>query len=365
MFLHQPLRDTYGEGDERLEEVLSSYPQAILFSSHTHRDMRKPHTNMSEEEGFPVVNTASTYYTTFWPTQNWDESQGLYVQVFDHGVEINGRDFSRKQWIPEAYYKIDIPTETTFSFEGQYFYPGESNLFISNFNNYGSQEIVDADFNLEVPDGWTVEAVSDSHFRSISPGNSVDIHWLVTPPKEFKPGFVTLNESASFIYGEKRRQAEISTAPITRVVPSPPTADSYLSDMEWTDALNHWAPVQRDKSIDGNPMTIDGVEFEKGLGVHALSEISFYLGGHFSTFTGNVGIDDEVDERGSVVFQVWTDGQIVYDSGVISGTDPAKEVNIDIAGANELKLIVTDADDGRQNDHANWANARIWKDPPQ
>lgn len=44
------------------------------------------------------------------------------------------------------------------------------------------------------------------------------------------------------------------------------------------------------------------VTYEKGLGVHAYSKVSYYLGGNCSFFTSDVGVDDEAGERGSVVF---------------------------------------------------------------
>lgn len=39
----------------------------------------------------------------------------------------------------------------------------------------------------------------------------------------------------------------------------------------------------------------------------------------------------------------------------------AKEVNVNLSGKNELKLIVTDGGDGINSDHADWVNARLIK----
>src|SRR5690606_33714461 len=137
---------------KELEEILSKYPQVILFSGHTHQDMRKPHSNMTDKKGFPVINTATTYYTTFWPDQNWDESQGLYVEVYEDKVEIKGRDFHRKQWIPETYYTIDFSSASTLAFGDQYLFPGETNIMSSTFTNYGKKLIKDIDVQLDVPE---------------------------------------------------------------------------------------------------------------------------------------------------------------------------------------------------------------------
>lgn len=58
-------------------------------------------------------------------------------------------------------------------------------------------------------------------------------------------------------------------------------------------------------------ITIGGEKYTKGLGVHANAEIAYYIGGNFSTFAADIGIDDEVGNRGSVVFQIWADDESI------------------------------------------------------
>jgi NPCBM/NEW2 domain len=94
-----------------------------------------------------------------------------------------------------------------------------------------------------------------------------------------------------------------STATDTRAVralPSPPTTDASLSDLPFVTATNGWGPVERDRSNgenaagDGHALTVDGTTYPKGLGVHAASDVGFYLGGRCTAFTATVGVDDEV-----------------------------------------------------------------------
>jgi hypothetical protein len=70
-------------------------------------------------------------------------------------------------------------------------------------------------------------------------------------------------------------------------------------------------------------------------------------------------VDDEVGSNGSVVFQVFVDGVKEFGSGVMTGTTPAKHVDVAVTGAQELRLVVTDAGDFRYYDHADWALARV------
>jgi alpha-galactosidase len=144
-----------------------------------------------------------------------------------------------------------------------------------------------------------------------------------------------------------------------------PIGTTYLSDDTWSLAANGWGPVERNLSNgeqasgDGRPLTLNGTVYSKGLGVHARSEVNFNLAGRCSTLSADVGLDDEVGTSGSVVFQVWGDNTLLFDSGTMTGASATRNVNVDLTGRTTLKLVVTDAGDDDKFDHADWANARI------
>ena len=120
-----------------------------------------------------------------------------------------------------------------------------------------------------------------------------------------------------------------------------------------------WGEPQANKSVDNHPLFIDGKRFEHGFGTHAVSTLRIALGGKAERFTATVGVDDEVGQRGSVVFKVVGDGKTLWESGVLRGGDPAKEVSVDLRNVNRLLLSVGDAGDDITYDHADWANAKI------
>ncbi|GIG60876.1 hypothetical protein Lfu02_52480 [Longispora fulva] len=156
---------------------------------------------------------------------------------------------------------------------------------------------------------------------------------------------------------------------VYRVTPGspvpPPTGISQLSDLSWRSATNGWGPVERDRSNgeqapgDGRTLTIGGTTYAKGLGTHAASEIVYHLGGTCTTFTADVGVDDEVGVTGSVTFQVYRDTTLVADSGPVTYADAAKRLTAGLAGGQQLRLVVTDAGNGIGYDHADWANPKI------
>jgi glucose/arabinose dehydrogenase len=131
---------------------------------------------------------------------------------------------------------------------------------------------------------------------------------------------------------------------------------------------NGWGPIEYDTSNgeaaagDGNPMSIGGVLYGKGLGVHAVSDVRYSLGGAFSRFVADVGVDDE-KAGGSVVFQVFGDGNLLFDSGTRLNdnmtTGQPLRVDVNVAGVNELRLAVGNAGNGNGEDHADWGNARL------
>jgi hypothetical protein len=83
------------------------------------------------------------------------------------------------------------------------------------------------------------------------------------------------------------------------------------------------------------------------------------MGGRCTAFTASIGVDDEVSERGSVVFQVWADGSKLYESGIMTGLTPTQNINVNTSGRNELRLVVTNAGDNVHSDHADWADAKL------
>jgi alpha-galactosidase len=113
------------------------------------------------------------------------------------------------------------------------------------------------------------------------------------------------------------------------------------------------------QAVDGSPMKIHGETYQHGVGSHALSEFIVNLKRSATRFVSMVGVDDETGGHGSVEFQVCVDGKSVYSSGVIRGGDAAKYVSVDLTGAKEMVLRITDGGEGTAWGHADWAGAAI------
>ncbi len=139
----------------------------------------------------------------------------------------------------------------------------------------------------------------------------------------------------------------------------------YVSDQEWKSAKVGWGKIQTDKSLNSNPIKLaaaDGVRtYDKGLGVHAHSEVAYDLSGKdFYYFISDVGADHTAaNGNTSVKFQVYVDGQLMAETGVMRKGMPAETLAVPLIGAKTLKLVVTDGGNGNANDHADWADAKF------
>jgi beta-galactosidase len=142
---------------------------------------------------------------------------------------------------------------------------------------------------------------------------------------------------------------------------------TYISDIDWVSATVGWSTIKKDKSIDGNTLTLaktSGTDtFDKGIGTHANSTIVYNIDGKgFKKFESYVGVDQEItgNYTDGITFEVWVDGTKVYDSGLMKKSTPEKFISVDITGKKELKLVVTDGGKGNNSeDHGDWPKAKL------
>jgi len=139
----------------------------------------------------------------------------------------------------------------------------------------------------------------------------------------------------------------------------------YVSDLPFISSINGWGPVERDRSNgeqgegDGATMTINGVTYAKGIGVHAAANVRVAIPAGCTTFKAVIGVDDEVGANGSVSFKVYGDATRLYSSPIKRGSHAGQAISVNVTGRNELRLVVGVAGDGSSYDHADWAKARL------
>ncbi len=110
------------------------------------------------------------------------------------------------------------------------------------------------------------------------------------------------------------------------------------------------------QSVGGRALRIGGRRYRLGLGTHANANVRYFLGQGYTRFSGEVGIDDGTEGAGSAVFRILGDGKELFVSEVKRGKERAQTFEVPVAGVMVLELVVSDAGDGTEGDHANWGN---------
>ncbi|MEV6488566.1 glycoside hydrolase family 97 catalytic domain-containing protein [Actinoplanes sp. NPDC051633] len=241
--------------------------------------------------------------------------------------------------------------------------PGQTIEVEATFTLPAGGPITDVTLAPQPPAGWAVEGATVRRDR-LRGGESLHGTWRLTAPAAVPTGAVDLPIVATYTYRGERVHVEQA---VHALVPPPdPTGDAFVSDLPFLAESNGFGPIERDRSNgeqsggDGGTLTIRGQEYAKGLGTHAPAEVRIWLGGACTGFSAVTGVDDEVTQPGSVAFEVVADdGRVLASTGVVRSADPARPVTADVTGVRVLTLRVTDGGDGKNFDHADWAEARI------
>jgi NPCBM/NEW2 domain len=149
---------------------------------------------------------------------------------------------------------------------------------------------------------------------------------------------------------------------------------TYLSDLDpqsvaWTPYFDladaspglaaYYAP-RRDGGRENQPIRLGGKTFTKGLSLYSRTTLVYRLPPGMKTFRALAGIDDSVRPGGNVQLVISADDRKLFDQ-IIKGTDAPVDINLDVAGAKRLSILVDFGDDDDAGDYLNLAEARTLK----
>lgn len=153
-------------------------------------------------------------------------------------------------------------------------------------------------------------------------------------------------------------------------IPDAPWGQEYirLSSLEIEKTTCGWEnhTPKKDKSIDGNNITIGGKVYESGVGTHGPSQIIIKLNGSVTDFYTVLGVDDEVKEAGNFDYHVYVKAEGGATEDVAKGTinrfsNQSVDIHADnLSGWKYLYLETSNGNDGTNTcDHVDWANAYL------
>jgi hypothetical protein len=162
----------------------------------------------------------------------------------------------------------------------------------------------------------------------------------------------------------------------------------YLSDME--PASQNWSPLvglpagltlaseygqpRRDHSAFGGKLALlqkteadDDAnllstrhEFDRGLALRSRTELVYRLPAQFSRFRAVAGIDPAASTSGNVQLAILADDQPLLEAEIASDGPPLP-IDLDIAGARRLKILVNFGENQDSGDWLNLCDAKIVK----
>lgn len=139
----------------------------------------------------------------------------------------------------------------------------------------------------------------------------------------------------------------------------------WLSELEPESVQQPYGSLKFDKTFNLQALKLAGATYVSGLGTHAPSEIRYRIDNDtYTHFEATIGLDDsQLEGPGSVTFEVWVDDQLRYSSPVKRSGQPPEKIRIELKGARILRLVTTTAGDGDHSDHADWAAAKLVRQP--
>jgi NPCBM/NEW2 domain len=210
--------------------------------------------------------------------------------------------------------------------------------------NYADFQILEANYGLS--DTWWEQG----DFNDDGVVNWSDLNLLRT---NLDPAAVTLSQFAQIaLFG----QPSVITAG------QAPEYDgygvTYVSDMPWISPSNGQGPVERNQTAAGLPVWLGGSVYPHALAVYADSNVAVNLGGQYTTFQSEIGVLGS-NNSSSVIFQIYGDGKLPYQSPVTTSASGTIPVNLNVAGVQQLSLNVVGSTNNTGGDFAAWADPRL------
>jgi ribosome maturation factor RimP len=118
-------------------------------------------------------------------------------------------------------------------------------------------------------------------------------------------------------------------------------------------------PWQKDTTLAGHAIELDGRSYRHGISVHSRTELTFQLDGRFDQFQTYVGFDRLASPQGNVSLQVVVDENVVYEDESYQFSDEVEKLDLSVVGGKSLKLIVGFGEGQDVGDRIIWADARL------
>ncbi len=305
------------------------------------------YTNFTKDEQYTLMTLWSMFKSPLMFGGNMPDNDEFTNSLLtnDEVLYVNKYSEKNKEW----YAKEDITAWTAED-------PENGDVFLALFNNGGDGFINTKDLLYR---SGTVSQLTDGF------GEHIDIEL----PKGSTELYLVVNDGGDGISWDHANwinpQVELANGKTIN-----------LTELKWEYATAGWGQVTLNKSVSGQTLNVKGTEYTNGIGTHSQSIIMYQIPENsvrFKTFAGLDKAATDVKGGTTVEFMVATTdptpravdiNKAIANTGRISRTmsSKGKKVEADIKGAKKLYLVVTDAGDNFNFDHADWINPTLYKE---
>ena len=122
-------------------------------------------------------------------------------------------------------------------------------------------------------------------------------------------------------------------------------------------------PGRMNLNVFGKPIRFGSDTFDKGIGVHANSTMTFPLDGSYKIFRTRYAIDSNGETgKAAVHVQILLDGKVVHETNDFRSFKISPVISVDLNNAKELTLMVTAAGLTDAQDRLNWIDCALVKE---
>ena len=131
------------------------------------------------------------------------------------------------------------------------------------------------------------------------------------------------------------------------------------SKEETSSFLGTQFPVQINRNVLGGPLKIARTSFDRGLGVHTASRLTYDLDGSFNTFSLRAGLDDSALPHGQANLAILLDAKTLWSITAMKAGQLSEPLLLPLTDGHKLELLATSPEKLDVLGRVNWVNPAL------
>ncbi len=268
----------------------------------------------------------------------WDRKKGAAVGFYKGKVSDQFFNYVKPQ---ENGNKTDVRWISLMNNNGTGILAAGNRLLNVSAHNYSLQNLTLAKHQYDIKESDQITLNLDHLVMGLGGDDS----WNPRTHKEF------LIPAKSYCFGIRLKPINKKFKSFTHEIPIVAAPEIVTESSEFTDQISVILQTSTKDAIiyyttDGKEPNVHSKKYEESIKVNKSMEIKAMAvrSGFINSAVNKV---------------VLSKIQKLFESSIMKKSDPAKLVRVPIDLIKELRLVVSDAQDGTHQDHANWADARL------